>query len=120
MFKQNDWSLFHSVAVYYFDKAAKLKTGDITSSKNKLLLRNIQKRLFLGIGGELLVKAYFLKNGFYINRPLDKGKYPSRIIQMKIIDSNSLDKTETFSFNDLLDNLNKIKNLENWTIIRTP
>ena len=63
---------FKEVGEFYLESAAKLKKKDMRSSKYKLLLRNSQKRLFIGIGCELLLKAYFLKHGYCIN----KGHYP--------------------------------------------
>src|SRR5882762_10484685 len=85
IFEKKDWQIFKSVTEYYFSKAAKLRIKDIEFATNQLLLRNIQKRLFLGIGGELLVKAYFLKSGYYINRPLGKG-HNSKLIKFTELD----------------------------------
>lgn len=117
VFEQNDWRTFKSVAEYYFKKAATLKTRDIESHNNQRLIRNIQKRLFLGVGGELLVKAYFLKNGYYINRPADR-EIKSKLIEFNQLKTTEMDKGDTFSFNDLLSNLNKISELNNWNSIQ--
>jgi hypothetical protein len=38
----------------------------------KLLARNAQKRLFIGIGVELLLKAVYLKEGYVINKPKER------------------------------------------------
>lgn len=58
------------MADYYFKKAALLRKRDIrVSGQNGLLILNIQKRLFLGVGGELLVKAFYLKRGYIVNSP---------------------------------------------------
>lgn len=118
VFEQKDWKTFKSIAEYYFKKASTLKMRDIESLNNQRLIRNIQKRLFLGIGGELLVKAYFLKNGYYVNRPLDRKNNTSKLIRFNEIKATEMDKGDTFSFNELLDNLNKIKPLENWSSIQ--
>ncbi|HVU93730.1 MAG TPA: hypothetical protein VHE34_00840 [Puia sp.] len=77
VFKKQDWESFKLIADFYFRKAATLKRKDIDIDETfKLLTRNIQKRLYLGIGCELLVKSCYLKNGFTINTPIDikKGK----------------------------------------------
>lgn len=58
------------MADHYFSVAALLRKSDIRGAgSKKLLLRNIQKRLFIGVGAELLLKSVFLKSGFYINVP---------------------------------------------------
>ena len=47
---QTDWRTFKLIAEYYFQKSATLKRSDIDISDTyKLLLRNVQKRLFLGM-----------------------------------------------------------------------
>ena len=72
VFKKKDWGNFKLIADYYLNKAATLKRKDIDINDNfKLLVRNIQKRLFLGIASELLVKACYLKCGYVINKPKD-------------------------------------------------
>jgi hypothetical protein len=119
IFQQKDWKIFIKTAEYYFQKAAKLKTSDIDFIENRLLLRNIQKRLFLGIGGELLVKAFYLKNGYLINKPKEKDIYTSRRIKFTELGQDKIDEYDTFSFNDLIDNLNKINKFENWSSIQT-
>jgi hypothetical protein len=69
-FTQDDWCTFKTIADYYLETAAHLRTKDVkTGTSFKLLARNIQKRLFLGIGTELLIKAFYLKSGYGINKP---------------------------------------------------
>ncbi len=119
IFLQKDWKLFKKTAEYYFQTAATLKKKNITSVDNHLLLRNIQKRLFLGIGGELLIKAYYLKNGCYINKPIDTNTIKSKKIKFTECELEKINEKETFSFNELIDNLNKIDKFENWGKIKT-
>ena len=70
-FTQSDYSVFKSMAEYYLRKAAVLKTRDIERDEAfRLLLRNVQKRLFIGIGCELLLKSFFLLNDYCINLPM--------------------------------------------------
>jgi len=64
----SDWLYFKQIAEYYLKVAARLKKTDIKSGSKNLLLRNAQKRLFLGIGCELLLKAFYLKEGYCINK----------------------------------------------------
>jgi hypothetical protein len=69
-FVKNDWTLFKSMAEFYFQTAVFLKTGDVkyVAPNLRLLARNSQKRLFIGIGAELILKAIYLKHGFLINK----------------------------------------------------
>ena len=68
--------MFKVGANYFLRIAAQLKMNDILLTEqeksfvyckdNRLLYRNIQKRLWIGIAGELLIKAHFLKSGYLI------------------------------------------------------
>ena len=71
----------------------------------KLLRRNVIKRLFIGIGCELLLKAIYLKNGFYINRMKKrkfKNLYPYKIAD---IDQNDFKDDDTLSLDELIKKL---------------
>lgn len=69
VFDATDAPLFKEMADYYFECAARLKKADIKITNDlKLLARNCQKRMFIGVGTELLLKAIYLKHGFSINR----------------------------------------------------
>ena len=60
VFTRQDWSLFKRMADYYLRSAVFLRTWDVKPPKDlKLLARNCQKRLFIGIGTELLLKAIY-------------------------------------------------------------
>jgi len=109
-FTQSDSSVFKSMAEYYLRKAAILKTKDIESDETfKLLLRNVQKRLFIGIGCELLLKSFFLLNDYCINLPLRghvlQGNPPYSI---KAIQENDFDIGDTLTFNKLIEQLPRI------------
>lgn len=115
VFKKKDSDNFKIIAEYYFSKAAILKRKDIDTNDNfKLLIRNIQKRLFLGIGCELLVKACYLKCGYVINKPKDVKKNASKLIKFSSIKVSELDEDDTFTLGPLLDNLNKITSFSEW------
>src|SRR5439155_22087716 len=75
LFVENDWTLFKSMSEFYFQSAVFLKKSDVgyVSPNLKLLTRNCLKRLYIGIGAELLLKAIYLKRGFLINK-LDKNQ----------------------------------------------
>ncbi len=73
-FVARDSNLFKSMAEFYLRHAVFLRTIDVNIAANlKRLARNSQKRLFIGIGTELLLKAIYLKHGFAINK-LDKNQ----------------------------------------------
>src|SRR5438874_5298327 len=72
VFVKSDWRLFKGVADRYFERSARLRKSDLGAfpAAWRLLARNIEKRLFIGIGTELLLKAAYLKHGFVINKPM--------------------------------------------------
>jgi len=107
-FEKSDWNIFKKSADYYFETAAKILKKDIQYGEEylKLLRRNVTKRLFIGIGCELLIKAIYLKNGFCINN-LKQGKklpnqYPYKIAD---IDSNDFRDDDTLPLNQLIGKL---------------
>jgi hypothetical protein len=68
VFTASDAALFRTMAQYYLRRAAYLRKADIQIAAHlKLLARNCQKRLFIGVGTELLLKAIYLSKGFSIN-----------------------------------------------------
>ncbi|MGN6402327.1 MAG: hypothetical protein ACTHMD_17845 [Flavisolibacter sp.] len=116
VFKKSDWQSFKLIAEYYLAKAAILKRKDIEVGDTfKLLIRNIQKRLFLGIGCELLVKACYLKHGYIINKPKDKTK--GTVIKSSSIKGSELEAEDTFTLSPLIDNLKKVVTFSDWTTI---
>jgi|GEM_PF-885746 len=106
-FTEGDYHVFVLMAEYYLQKAATLKTKDIDDSKAfKLLLRNVQKRLFIGVGCELLLKSFFLYSGYCINTPNRGYRHPNRPPYMiKDIPRENFNVDETFSFSQLIDQL---------------
>lgn len=105
-FKESDWNIFKTAAEYYLQNAARVLTSDIKYEAKvlKLLRRNVQKRLYIGIACELLLKSLYLKNGYCINKPKRDKKismqYPYRLSQINKCD---FDITETFAFNKLME-----------------
>jgi hypothetical protein len=108
-FEQDDWIKLKLVAELYLETAARLQTKHLLTKSLKLLYRNIQKRLFLGISCELLLKSYYLKNGYCINKPK-----PTRQIQSKFpfkladVDKNDFKTADTFTLNALIDGLKTV------------
>lgn len=78
-FVQDDWKLFKVTADSYLQEAARLKRQHMPRyGINTLLSRNIRKRLLIGLGTELLLKALYLKHGYAINEAPAGGRpFPS-------------------------------------------
>ena len=109
-FTKSDYSVFKLIAEYYLRKAAILKTKDIDSAEAFMLfLRNVQKRLFIGIGCELLLKAFFLSNDYCINLPV-RGHVPEGTPPYLIttIQTDSFDVGDTLTFNKLIEQLPRV------------
>ena len=114
-FEEDLWSLFKESADYYFETAAKILLKDIQYGREdlKLLRRNVTKRLYIGIGCELLLKAIYLKNGFCINKIRNNKRsqypypYPFKIAD---IDENDFKDDDTLSLNQLIQKLFDIEN----------
>lgn len=110
IFVAQDASLFKRIADYYFERAAFLLNSDIQISQSlKLLARNCQKRLFIGIGTELLLKAIYLSRGFSINK-IQKGQinpptFPSTFQQVSGIKQAS---DQTYMLSELIQKLDQI------------
>jgi len=98
------------MADYYFKHAAFLKTADIEIAQDlKLLARNCQKRLSIGIGTELLLKATYLKHGFSINQ-VEQGQAgaPSFPFTFQAISGFSQTPGNTYMLGDLVDKLHVV------------
>jgi hypothetical protein len=108
-FMESDSFAFRLMAEFYLQKAATLKKRDIdTNEAFKLLLRNVQKRLFIGIGCELLLKALFLRNGYCINIPVSKNAVPGNPPYLvKNVQEANFDIGNTLTFNKLIEQLPK-------------
>lgn len=115
-FEAYDWKMFKESADYYFEFAAKLLNSDILHCKerHKLWRRNATKRLYLGIGAELLLKSVYLKNKYCINTP-KRGKLNPRLYPFKFIGINKQDfKTDnTLTLNQLIEKLLNIEDAYN-------
>lgn len=108
VFRGADSPLFKETADYYFRRAATLKRADIQAQSNvTLLIRNIQKRLFIGIGTELLLKALYLRNDFAINKPRNPPDFRFPIPLRQARDADLLEDN-TYTLNELIDGLPKL------------
>lgn len=110
-FEQNDWIVFKTLAEYYLKQAAKMKKENVEIKEpSKLWVRNVLKRLFIGIACELLLKSGYLKNGYTINKPNDRKKLNKVNYKLSDINKNDFKNDDTFSFNQLLDNVKEALN----------
>jgi hypothetical protein len=111
IFTSDDWTTFKFMSDYYFKTASKISIKSIDIDEPfKLMCRNIQKRLFIGIGTELLLKSLFLKNDYCINR-VKKNKNPvlKKPTQFSsIINIENLDPEETYTLNNFIENISAL------------
>lgn len=116
IFDASDWTTFKLMADFYFENSAKILKKDISIDESfKLMGRNIQKRLFIGIGTELLLKSLFLKNAYCINKFKTKNNpNPQKPTKFDtIIDLENLNPTDTYTLNSLIDNISKVITFNN-------
>ncbi|MGC1372073.1 MAG: hypothetical protein WA824_08045, partial [Candidatus Sulfotelmatobacter sp.] len=77
----------------------------------RLLARNCQKRLFIGIAGELLLKAVYLHAGFCINKPADPNgtslKLPFTPAQWQS-SGELLSEDESFTLGQVIDHIKDV------------
>ncbi len=111
VFNKPDWHVFKAMADRYFERSARLSKADMKDFpvEWRLLARNIEKRLFIGIGTELLLKAVYLAHGFMINKP-EQGipvvlRFPFTRAQMVGV---RLKADETYMLNDLVQSLHRV------------
>lgn len=105
VFTVADWPLFKKMAEANLREAATLLNADMPiESPLKLLARNSRKRLLIGVGVELLLKAIYLKKGYAINRaPKDSPlKFPFLVKDAKGV---QLVDDKTVMLNDLIEKL---------------
>lgn len=108
-----DWRLFREMADISFSEAAFLKKSDLkVAEKRRLLVRNSRKRLLIGIGAELLLKAVYLKCGYCINKPQD-GRAPLRLpFTPAEAAQTPLNPADTYTLAQLIAQLEKIVQLQ--------
>ena len=123
-FSEEDWKRFKAVSELYYQRAVYLMKDDInffisTSNKDsRLLARNIQKRLDIGIATELLIKSYYLKDGYMINLVKEKNKNMRNFPFLQTEDKEKFQINNTFTLNDLIENLGKTKEFKEIDIIK--
>lgn len=114
--KISDWRHLLEVADYHFEEAAKLKKRDIRFTDKKLLVRNSMKRLHLGIGVELALKAAFLKQGVCVNKFAERrppeGYENNPIYRFEGLDLDLITPKDTFTMASLIDKYAQVMEVE--------
>lgn len=111
----DDYSTFKTVAEYYFKAAAFLKRDDVDAQEElKLWIRNTQKRLFIGIACELLVKSVYLYKGYGINKPL----VSQNVYQLSSPNDTKYDVNDTFTLNYLIDHLHHVHQFSDIDLVK--
>lgn len=117
VFAESDWSLFKVFAEFNLREAAMLKSGQMAIKRPlRLLARNSRKRLLIGIGVELLLKAVYLKNGYAINKPVQgrQLEFPFTITDARGFE---LSDDKTFMLKDLISHLATVVQLSDKAVI---
>lgn len=107
VFLSSDSKLFKDMAEVYFRQAVFLRTKDLDHVlRRRLLVRNCQKRLFLGVGTELLLKAIYLHGGFSINE-FSRGQNgtPTFPFRFSTVEGFRQESSKTFMLDRLITGL---------------
>lgn len=108
VFTKSDWALFKRMAEFHLERAVYLRIADMKEIAKpwRLLARNSEKRLFIGIGTELLLKALYLKHGFSINKP-EKGVNAPPAFPFTFVQAQGIPQApdETYMLNTLIQRL---------------
>jgi len=101
---------FKQLAEYYLETASFLKTDDIKIGLSRLWIRNVQKRLFIGLACELLLKAHYLQLGYGINVP-KKGK--RSLYKIEDVKQEDFRSDDTYPLGFLLDQFKNLPHIDN-------
>ena len=115
IFETADSALFKKMAEANLHEGAALTSDMPIESSLKLLARNSRKRLLIGVGVELLLKAIYLKKGYCINKA-SPGTSLTFPFLAKDATAKQLLDDKTIMLNELIQHLPKIVHLriENW------
>jgi hypothetical protein len=119
VFSDSDSRLFKEMAEVSLSEAAFLKKSDFNkvADRKKLLVRNSRKRLLIGVGAELLLKAVYLKAGYCINKP-QNDKFPLRFpFKPAAAVGVPLDGSDTYTLGPLIDHLTGIVTLQHPPVV---
>lgn len=118
VFSPSDWHLFKAMAEINLSEAAFLRKSDFKVAESlQLLVRNSRKRLLIGIGTELLIKAVYLKAGYCINKPQDNKSAVKLPFKPAEAAQCPLKADDTFTLGQLIDQLKKVVQLPNPQVV---
>ena len=113
VFRTPDWWLFKKIAEANLREAAALKKANMPiESPLRLLARNARKRLLIGVGVELMLKAVYLRNGYCINKPEGRSSLKFPFTEHSAAGAPLADD-RTFELNKLIQHLHEITSLQN-------
>jgi len=113
VFRTPDWRLFKKIAEANLRDAAALKMANMPiESSLRLLARNARKRLLIGVGIELLLKAVYLKNGYCINKPKVRSSLKFPFTEHATAGA-TLAEDLTYELNMLIQHLPEVTSLQN-------
>ena len=111
IFDVSDWRRFRMMAELNLREATVLKNKNMDiSSEYRLIARNSRKRLLIGVGTELLLKAIYLQCGYCINRPR-RGLRLQFPRLLREISNEQLSENSTVTLNALIQSLHVIVGL---------
>jgi hypothetical protein len=115
VFEVSDWTLFKGVGESYLRQATRLRRKHLRGVPDglRLLARNCQKRLLIGVAVELLVKAAYLRKGYCINMPTARNsplQFPFTPAQVQTL-GEQLSEDETFALARVIDALKEVVSL---------
>jgi hypothetical protein len=117
IFETADSALFKKMAEANLHEGAALLTSDMPiESSLKLLARNSRKRLLIGVGVELLLKAIYLKKGYCINKA-SPGTSLTFPFLAKDATAKQLLDDKTIMLNELIQHLPKIVHLRDRELV---
>jgi hypothetical protein len=111
VFVEGDWRLFKKMAEFQLRRAVFLRRSDMKLIEEplRLLARNVDKRLLIGVGTELLLKALYLRHGFSINRPDKHAQNPPAFpFTFQQIQGIAQTDDKTYMLNDLIEKLSSV------------
>jgi hypothetical protein len=119
IFSYSDWHLFKEMAEVSFSEAAFLKRSDFNkvTDRRRLLVRNSRKRLLIGVGTELLLKAICLKTGHCINKPQDRRSALRFPFTPAAAAGVSLNEAQTYMLDELIGGLARIVTLQDAAVV---
>ena len=109
IFDRSDGDRFKRLGELLLSEATKVRTADLDIDPSyRLLARNSRKRLFIGIGIELILKAFLLKAGYCINKPKRQNKTAKFPFFQGTLPSDQLEPGNTYMLGEIVQHVSKV------------